>query len=203
MSFLQDAYHNIPIGLPNSSKDFAQGYYGSPQPYRNINMSSGKNLTGATSRAMSFTPDVGAHDSFLEKKMRSRSRKVWAGRGKMIGGAALKTASLAGSGVSGLYRAATSPAANKSYKAANAFSKLAFGASIPQIGAVAGAGLLAYGMLSDDPVGGLQAAAQGASAMRSEMKSYTQQFKRSSYRSTEFQQSTQGLVFGLHGSRTR
>ena len=157
-------------------------------------------MTGMADRTIGV--NITSHDEFLKNQMLTRKNQIWERRGERFAQSAVSTAKTAGkygmaAGQAG-YRVATGRAGKAAYGAFNKLSMKAFGASIPQIAAVSGAGLLAYGMYADDPVGGIKSGVQFYDTMRQQAMASS----RPSYGSTVFNQSTQGLVFGLHSRRT-
>lgn len=143
---------------------------------------------------------MSAHDEFLKSRYQER---VWTARGERFAQGTMRTGKAVARGAAGgarmAYGAATSRPARMAYGAANMASTRLLGASIPQIGAVAGLGALAYAAMADDPVGDVQAAGRMMTGMGEQLRMAS----RPSYGHTAFQQSVQGLTFGLHSSRTR
>jgi len=88
-------------------------------------------------------------------------------------------------------------AAKRAYPAANFMSKMVTGGSIPQIATVSGIGLAAFGMLSSDPVGQAQRAGRFMQDIGQQMRMSS----RPTYGQTAFQESVQGLTFGLNSRR--
>lgn len=136
----------------------------------------------------------------IENPARAVGKVALAG-GKQVGKAALSGTALAARGaysMSGIGVRAGIKYGPGAYRKTNAFSKMALGSSIPEIAAVGGAGLATYAALSDDPMGGIQQAGRLLGATGDQM----QAARRPTYSTTVFQQSTQGLTFGLNSRRT-
>ncbi len=95
-------------------------------------------------------------------------------------------------------------AAKHTFNAANMGSKLLTGATLPQLalgaGIVGGAILGVEDLLDRNPVEDAKSAGRAARDFHRMMK--TAMGSRSDYASTSFQQSTQGLMFGLNSRRT-
>lgn len=162
-------------------------------------------LTGAT-RAIGSDP---ASRSVMNQQAtwqkRRMQQRVWTARGESFARGTIGAGRFAGRvgiGAARLgFRAATSAPARAgmkaTYGALNAGTMRIFGGSIPQIATMAGIGLAAYGLLSDRPVESAQRAGSAISAMGEQLA----MSKRPRYGTTVFQQSVQGLTFGLHSRR--
>lgn len=85
------------------------------------------------------------------------------------------------------------------YRKTSALTQATVGASLTEIGAVSALGLGAYAAMSDNPDEGLMEAGRTVASMGEQMGMAS----RPSYGTSVFQQSAQGLVFGLHSRRGR
>jgi hypothetical protein len=112
-----------------------------------------------------------------------------------------KTATMTGAAGLGATASAAARYGPSMYRGANAFSQTMFGASIGQMGAVGGMGIGAYSLLADRPVEGMMGAARGTAGFVSQMGEAM--VTRPTYGSSVFQQSVQGLTFGLSSRRTK
>lgn len=155
-------------------------------------------MTGTLDRIIGLNPNtVGSSTPGTVRA--ARNIRYYGGKAIGMGRAAYKV----GAPVASVASVAAKYGYKAGYPAANALTKMSTGASIPQIGAAAGLGLLAWGALRDDPLEDMRSIGAAGSSMMDAMQQQAEMAQMQKYKHTSFQQSTQGLVFGLNSRRTR